>query len=137
MIEIVRQAIDVAGMLAELTHPADGAQALFLGNVRDHHEGRGVRYLEYDAYEEMAVAQLEAVRTTMLDRFEIRDLAIVHRIGRIEIGEAAVAVLAVSAHRGPAFDACRTTMDTVKKTVPIFKREFYEDGDRWIEGGTT
>ncbi len=136
MIEIVREEIDVAGMLRELAHPADGAQALFLGNVRDHHDGRGVRHLEYDAYEEMALAQLAAVRKAMLERFEIRDLAIVHRIGRIEIGAAAVAVLAVAPHRAPAFDACRTAMDTVKESVPIFKREFYEDGDRWIEGGT-
>ena len=136
MIEIVREPIDVAALLGAMSHPADGAQALFLGNVRDHHEGRSVEYLEYEAYEPMAVAQMGGIRDAALERFDVRDIGVIHRIGRIDIGGAAVAVVAASAHRAPAFEACRWVMDEIKERVPIFKREFYEDGDRWIEGGT-
>jgi len=135
-VRIVHEPIDTAAMFSELASPRDGAQALFLGVVRDHHEGRSVEHLEYEAYEPMALAKLREIRERALARFEVRDVAIVHRLGRLEIGEASVAVLVVSAHRGAAFDAVRFTMDVLKEEVPIFKREFYADGDRWIEGGT-
>jgi len=136
VIRIVEEAIDVGAMLAALADPRDGAQALFLGVVRDHHEGRSVKSLAYEAYGPMARTELEKIRSRALAQFEIRDLAVVHRVGPVAIGEAAVAVLAVSAHREPAFDACRFAMDAIKASVPIFKKEHYADGSRWIEGGT-
>lgn len=135
-VHIVREPIDTADLLVRMSHPSDGAQALFLGNVRDHHDGRTVLHLEYEAYEPMALAQLRAICEKAIEAHEVRDVGVIHRIGRIDIGEAAVAVLAVSSHRAAAFSACKWAMDEIKQRVPIFKREFYADGDRWIEGGT-
>jgi len=134
MIDIVRGPIDVDRLERELRHPSDGAGVLFRGVVRDHAEGRRVVRLEYEAYEEMARETLASIRTRALDRYEVRDVAIVHRIGRVEIGEASVAVLVVASHRAPAFDACRFVIDALKAEAPIFKREFFEDGSRWVEG---
>jgi molybdopterin synthase catalytic subunit len=134
MIEIVREPIDLARLRRELLRASDGACVVFEGVVRDHASGRRVIRLEYEAYEEMAASKLEEIRRGILDRHEVRDVAIAHRIGPLEIGETAVAVVVAAAHRGPAFDACRLAMDAIKAEVPIFKHEFYEDGDRWIEG---
>ena len=134
MVEIIREPIDARRLRESFEDPADGASVLFEGIVRNHSGGRPVLRLEYEAYEEMAVAKLEEIRGRAIERFDVRDIAIVHRIGRLEIGESSVAVLVRSAHRAEAFDACRYVIDTLKSEVPIFKHEFYEDGDRWIEG---
>ncbi len=138
MIELGKDPIDATALLARVLAPTDGAQALFLGVVRDHHEGRSVERLEYEAYEPMAQAKLQEIRERALERFDVREIGIAHRLGRLEIGEASVAVVVASSHRGPAFEACRFVMDVLKEEVPIFKKEFYADGtgDRWIEGGT-
>ena len=113
--------------------PEMGAVVTFSGNVRDHNRGRRVEYLEYDAYRPMAEKQLRAIAQEAVDRWQCR-IAIQHRVGRLEIGEPSVLVVAACAHRGDAFDACRYAIDTLKERVPIWKREVREDGEVWIEG---
>lgn len=115
---------------------ADGAVATFLGLVRNHHAGRSVRYLEYEAYEPLAVKTFERIAAEAAARWPGVRLALHHRVGRLEIGEASVAIAASSAHRADAFAACRYTIERVKQIAPIWKREFFEGGDVWIEGAT-
>jgi molybdopterin synthase catalytic subunit len=94
-----------------------------------------VRFLEYDAYEAMALKKLEEVGARAKSDYAIRDIAIVHRLGHMDVGECSIVIAVASAHRAPAFDACRYAIDTIKQFVPIWKKEFYEDGEVWIEGG--
>jgi molybdopterin synthase catalytic subunit len=107
---------------------------VFEGVVRNQTRGRTTLYLDYEAYEEMALEQLELLADEALRRFQIRDVAIVHRLGRLEIGETSVLIAVLSAHRGAAFDACRWLIDTLKGTVPIWKKEYFEDGAVWADG---
>jgi molybdopterin synthase catalytic subunit len=132
---LVREPIDVRIVAGGLQKPEDGAVVVFEGAVRNHSHDKAVRHLEYDAYESMALKKLEEIGSRAKDQFAIRDIAIVHRLGYMEIGELSVVIAVASAHRGPAFDACRFAIDTVKEIVPIWKKEFYEDGEVWIEGG--
>jgi molybdopterin synthase catalytic subunit len=125
-IQLVREPIDLAGLQA--TNPADGALCLFVGVVRDHNGGRRVLRLEYEAYEEMALALMEKIAAECRERWRVTDVRIVHRLGRLAIGEASVAVAVASPHRREAFEACRHAIDTLKATVPIWKKEFYADG---------
>jgi MoaE-MoaD fusion protein len=131
---IVRQVIDTPQTVAGLKRGADGAALAFEGVVRDQTRGRKTLYLDYEAYEEMALAQMESLAVQALERFQIRDVAIVHRLGRLEIGETSVLVAVASAHRAAAFDACRWLIDTLKRTVPIWKKEYFEDGAVWADG---
>ena len=131
---MVRAAIDTEGIVARLKRGEDGAVVVFEGVVRNQTRGRETRYLDYEAYEAMAVQQMEALAQQALKQFEIRDVAIVHRLGRLEIGETSVLIAVVSAHRGAAFDACRWLIDTLKRTVPIWKKEYFEDGAVWADG---
>jgi len=131
-VRLVREPIDVAALQA--TAPADGALCLFVGVVRDHNEGRRVLRLEYEAYEEMALPLMETIAAEARRRWAVSDLRIVHRLGRLEIGDASVAVAVAAAHRGDAFEACRYAIDTLKASVPIWKKEFYADGTAWREG---
>jgi molybdopterin synthase catalytic subunit/molybdopterin converting factor small subunit len=131
---IVRERIDTQAVLAELKQPSDGAVVVFEGVVRDHTRGRRTLYLEYEAYEEMALKQMEALAGQALRQFPVRDVAIVHRLGRLEIGETSVLIAVASAHRTAAFDACRWLIDTLKRTVPIWKKEYFEDGAVWADG---
>ena len=112
----------------------DGAVTSFLGLVRNHNRGRGVRYLEYEAYEPLALKAFERILAEASARWPEVALGIHHRIGRIEIGEASVAIAAASAHRADAFAACRYAIERVKQIAPIWKREFFDGGDVWIEG---
>ena len=114
----------------------DGAVATFLGVVRNHNAGRRVQYLEYEAYDALARRAFERIAAEVAARWPGVRLALHHRIGRLEIGEASVAIAAASAHRGEAFAACRYTIERVKQIAPIWKREFFEGGDVWIEGAT-
>ncbi len=134
MFRLVREPVDVAALRDSLLRPEDGAVTVFEGVVRNHARGKQVLYLEYHAYESMALRQMEQIACEARKRFDIRDIGVVHRLGRLEHGECSVAIVVVSAHRGPAFEACRFAIDTLKKTVPIWKKEFYEDGEVWIEG---
>ena len=113
---------------------SDGAIVTFLGLVRNHNVGRRVRYLEYDAYEPLAQKTFERIASEVRDRWPGAQLALHHRVGRLEIGEASVAIAAASAHRGDAYAACRYAIERVKQIAPIWKREFFEGGDSWIEG---
>jgi molybdopterin synthase catalytic subunit len=131
---IVREKINTQQVLDKIKQPEDGAAVVFEGVVRNNTRGRRTLYLDYEAYQGMALKQLEGLSSRALSEFKIRDLAIVHRLGRIEIGETSVLIVVASAHRGAAFDACRWLIDALKKTVPIWKKEHFEDGAVWADG---
>ncbi len=131
---IVHRKIDTQTIVDSLKRPEDGAVAVFEGIVRNHSRGRRTLYLDYEAYESMAQKQLEALATEALSKFAVRDVRIVHRLGRLEIGETSVLIVVASAHRGAGFDACRWLIDTLKRTVPIWKKEYFEDGAVWADG---
>jgi MoaE-MoaD fusion protein len=132
--EIVRDPIDRQSVVARLKRGEDGAAVIFEGVVRKQSRGRKTLYLDYEAYEEMALQQLEALAEQALKQFKVRDVALVHRLGRLEIGETSVLIVVASAHRAAAFDACRWLIDTLKRTVPIWKKEYFEDGAVWADG---
>ncbi|ANM29107.1 hypothetical protein ABI59_05085 [Acidobacteria bacterium Mor1] len=129
-----QEPIDLNDLLEPLQHDTDGAMALFVGKTRDHHQGRRVERLEYHAYEEMAARELRKVADQAAAQFAITAISLVHRLGVVAIGEASVAVAVVAPHRGAAFDACRFAIDTLKESVPIWKKERFEDGEAWVEG---
>jgi molybdopterin synthase catalytic subunit len=131
-VRLVREPIDVASLAA--TTPGDGAACLFVGVVRNENGGRPVLRLEYEAYEEMAVRLMEEIAAETVARFPVTAVRLVHRLGRLEIGEASVAVAVSSPHRAEAFAACRFAIDTLKSKVPIWKKEFYADGSAWLDG---
>ena len=135
MAELTREPIEVERLLADAARPDCGATALFLGTTRDHHEGRRVTRLAYEAYEPMALAALEALEHAAIAHFEIAGCRIVHRLGEVPLTEASVAVVVAAGHRAPAFEACRWAMDELKRSVPIWKKEFFaEGGEAWVEG---
>jgi molybdopterin synthase catalytic subunit/molybdopterin converting factor small subunit len=131
---LVRDRIDSQPLLAAIRKPSDGAVAVFEGIVRDHSRGRRTLFLEYEAYEPMAARELEKLATEALIHFAIRDVVMVHRLGRLEIGETSVLIAVASAHRAPAFEACRWLIDTLKQTVPVWKKEHFVDGAIWADG---
>ncbi|MEY2414385.1 MAG: MoaE-MoaD fusion protein [Acidobacteriaceae bacterium] len=133
-VAIVREGIDTNAVLERVKRPEDGAVVVFEGIVRDNTLGRRTLYLDYEAYEEMALKQMDALAERALAEFKIRDAAIVHRLGRLEIGETSVLIVVASAHRAAAFDASRWLIDTLKRTVPIWKKEHFEDGIVWADG---
>ncbi len=133
-VRIVHERIVPHDIVPPRERPEDGAIVIFDGVVRNHSRNRRTLYLVYEAYEEMALKQLRVLAAEALQRFGIRDVAIVHRVGRIEIGESSVLIAVYSAHRAAAFDACRYVIDTLKKTVPIWKKEYFEDGAVWADG---
>jgi len=133
-VAIVRKRIETASVLESIKRPEDGAAAVFEGIVRNNTRGRRTLYLDYEAYEEMALKQMEDLADRALADFKIRDVAIVHRLGRLEIGETSVLIVVASPHRAAAFDACRWLIDTLKRTVPIWKKENFEDGAVWADG---
>jgi molybdopterin synthase catalytic subunit len=116
--------------------PSDGAVVTFLGLVRNHNLGRRIRYLEYEAYEPLALKAFERIAAEIAARWPGTRLALHHRVGRLDIGEASVAIASSSPHRGNAYAACRYAIERVKQIAPIWKREFFEGGDVWIEGAT-
>ncbi len=134
VVRLVRDSIDLAALRKQFVQPEDGAVIVFEGTVRNHARGRRVRFLEYHAYETMALKKLGEIASQALASYAIRDIAILHRLGLIQHGECSVAILVAAEHRHPAFEACRYAIDTLKKIVPIWKKEFYEDGEVWIEG---
>jgi molybdopterin synthase catalytic subunit len=114
----------------------DGAVVTFLGLVRNHNQGRRVQYLEYEAYEPLALKAFERIDREVRERWPGMRLALHHRTGRLEIGEASVAIVTASPHRADAFAACRYVIERVKQIVPVWKREYFDGGDVWIEGAT-
>jgi molybdopterin synthase catalytic subunit len=133
-IALVREAIDAAGLVAEMKAGADGAVCVFDGIVRDNTRGRRTLHLDYEAYDEMALAQMKQLAAEAVAKFGVRDVAVVHRLGRLAVGETSVLIVVASAHRGAAFDACRWLIDTLKKQVPIWKKEQFVDGAVWADG---
>ena len=131
---ITRDPIDGSGILARLKQGEDGAAIVFEGVVRNQTRGRKTLFLDYEAYEGMALAQLQALAEQATKEFKIRDVAVVHRLGRLQIGETSVLIVVAAAHRAAAFDACRWLIDTLKRTVPIWKKEYFEDGAVWADG---
>ncbi len=126
--------IDRLAVLKAVFRPDAGAVVTFDGTVRNHARGKPVTHLYYETYREMALREMENIRQRALQQWSLGELAIVHRVGRLDIGESSVFVAVSSAHRAEAFQACRFTIDTLKTTVPIWKREHYQDGEVWIEG---
>lgn len=127
--------IDVAAVLATVGDPADGAVLLFLGNVRNHNEGREVVGIRYDSYRAMAEQVLAEIAGEAAVRLGTDRIAIVHRIGQLEIGETSVAIAVSSPHRAEAFDAARYIIEEIKRRLPIWKEELYPEGEaRWLEG---
>lgn len=131
---IVRDSIDMQSVLHGLKQGEDGAAVVFEGVVRNQTRGRQTRYLDYEAYEEMALDQMEILAKRALQQFKVRDVALVHRLGRLQIGETSVLIVVAAAHRADAFDGCRWLIDTLKRTVPIWKKEYFEDGAVWADG---
>ncbi len=132
MIEVTQEQIRLESVFDRVRRDGCGAVVSFVGTVRDNSEGKRVLYLEYDAYPEMAKKKLADIAREIKDKWHIGDVAITHRLGRIEIGEIAVAVAVSSAHRRQAFAACQYAIDRIKEVVPIWKKEFYEEGSAWI-----
>jgi MoaE-MoaD fusion protein len=133
-IRLQREPIDPAHFLQQLKSGSDGAVAIFDGIVRDNTRGRRTLYLDYEAYEEMALDQMSRLADEATQHFGVRKVALVHRLGRLQIGETSVWIAVASAHRAQAFDACRWIIDMLKKTVPIWKKEYFEDGAVWADG---
>ena len=134
MFQLTNDVINTFAVTQNLKSGEDGALVVFEGVVRNNARGKSVRFLEYEAYEPMALKKLEEVGLLTKSKFDIRDIAIVHRLGHMEVGECSTLIIIASAHRAEAFDACRFAIDTIKQIVPIWKKEFYADGEVWIEG---
>ena len=134
VIQITRDALDRDALVAAVSHPGVGGIVIFEGVVRDNARGKQVRYLEYDVYPEMAIRQIRAIIAEAEKRWGVERVAVAHRIGRIEIGEASVMIVVATPHRAEAFEACRYIIDTLKTTVPIWKKEVATDGEEWVEG---
>lgn len=134
LVQIVRQPIEPLALVNHVRGPGDGAVASFDGCARDNSGGRATLYLEYEGYEPMALAKMREICAQTRERFPIHRLAVVHRLGRLEIGETSVFIAVSAPHRGPAFEACRYAIDTLKRIVPIWKKEFFADGAVWAEG---
>jgi molybdopterin synthase catalytic subunit len=134
LIAIVRERIDTDTVLTTIKQPEDGAVVVFEGIVRNHTRDRRTLFLEYEAYDEMATKQLQSLAEQARSQFSIREVAIVHRLGRLEIGQTSVLIAVASAHRAAAFEACRWLIDTLKRSVPIWKKEHFEGGAVWADG---
>lgn len=134
LVRLVRERIATDEIVAGMKAPADGAVVAFEGIVRDNSKGRRTLHLEYEAYQPMALAQMRRIAAEMRASFDIHRSALVHRLGRLDIGETSVLIVVASAHRRAAFDACRYGIDTLKSSVPIWKKEFFADGAVWAEG---
>ena len=131
-IHITHDVLDVGAVTELVRHPGAGAIATFVGTTRDHTGNRRVLRLEYEAYRPMADEQLQRVADEMRDQWDLTGVAIHHRLGRLEIGEASLVVAVSSAHRQAAFEACHFSIDRIKQIVPIWKKEFFEGGEVWV-----
>src|ERR1700730_510320 len=131
---LVQEPIDRVALAAHVRDNGDGAIVVFDGFVRDHSKNRRTLYLEYEAYESMALAKIQEIAVHLHNQFSIHRVAMVHRLGRLEIGETSVYIAVSAPHRSAAFAACRYAIDTLKRTVPIWKKEYFEDGSVWADG---
>ncbi|OAI44523.1 hypothetical protein AYO38_00045 [bacterium SCGC AG-212-C10] len=134
LIRVTEDVLSPAEAIAAVESPRAGAVDLFLGNVRDNNLGRGVSYLVYDAYPSMAEKVMREIAEEAKTRFAIESVAVLHRTGRLEIGETSLLVAVGSGHRRAAFEGCHWLVDEIKKRVPVWKKEVWDDGEEWIEG---
>lgn len=134
IIELVHKPINPPVLVSSVRGAEDGAIVVFDGFVRNHSKNRRTLYLEYEAYESMALSKIQEIAAHIHEHFAIHRVVIVHRLGRLEIGETSVFIAVSAAHRVAAFDACRYAIDTLKRTVPIWKKEYFEDGSVWADG---
>ena len=134
VIELVREPIDPLPLVRPLRAPEDGAIVTFDGFVRNQSHDRATLYLDYEAYESMALGKMREIAAELHEKYPIDRVLIVHRLGRLEIGETSVFIAVSAPHRAAAFDACRFAIDTLKRTVPIWKKEYFEDGAVWADG---
>ena len=133
IVEITREPIDEARLVAEVNRPGNGGICTFHGVVRDNLDGRPVVKLAYEAFEPMALAKLREIVNEVRERWEATDVAVVHRVGELQVGEPSIVIAVGAPHRTEAFAACRYVIDTLKTTVPIWKKEYFEDGAVWVE----
>lgn len=134
IIELVRESIDPSPLIDHVRALEDGAIVTFDGFVRNQSHNRTTLYLDYEAYESMALTKMREIAAELHEKHRIHRVAIVHRLGRLEIGETSVFIAVSAPHRAAAFDACRFAIDTLKRTVPIWKKEYFEDGAVWADG---
>jgi MoaE-MoaD fusion protein len=134
LILLVDKAIDADALIRHVRTGADGAIVTFDGCVRNQSHGRRTLYLDYEAYESMALAKMREIAAEAHTKFPIDRVAVAHRLGRLEIGETSVFIAVSAPHRAAAFDACRHIIDTLKRSVPIWKKEYFEDGAVWADG---
>ena len=132
--DLTREPIDAVKLVAAAKRSEDGAVVVFDGIVRNHSRGRQTLYLDYEAYEEMALKQMDELSREARSRFSVRQVTIIHRLGRLHVGETSVLIVVASAHRAQAYEASRWLIDTLKKTVPIWKKETFVDGAVWADG---
>jgi MoaE-MoaD fusion protein len=134
LILLVQKTIDADALVRHVRTASDGAIVTFDGCVRNQSHGRPTLYLHYEAYESMALAKMREIAAEVHAKFPIDRVAIAHRLGRLEIGETSVLIAVSAAHRAAAFEACRFAIDTLKRSVPIWKKEYFEDGAVWADG---
>ena len=134
IIQLTREPLDRNALVAAVTHASVGGIVIFEGVVRDNARGKQVSHLEYDVYPEMAMQQIREIIVEAEKRWAVDSVAVAHRIGRLEIGEASVIIVVATPHRAEAFEACRYIIDTLKTTVPIWKKEVAVNGEEWVEG---
>jgi molybdopterin synthase catalytic subunit len=132
MIQLTEQTIDIQHVIASVEADSAGAIDVFIGTVRNNSNSKAVIRLEYEAYDSMALKKMHAIAEEAKAKWPVQKAAIVHRKGRLEIGEVAVVVAVSTPHRKAAFEACQFIIDTVKQVVPIWKKEFYKDGEVWV-----
>ena len=131
---ITGENISASDLARSLQAPSDGAVVTFEGVVRDHSNGQKTLYLEYEAYEPMAIRKMEEIGAEAKEKFAIHSVGVIHRTGKLEIGETSVAIVVTAAHRRPAFEACHYLIDRLKQVVPVWKKEYFEGGAVWVEG---
>ena len=133
-IQLTREPLNRDALIGAVSHSSVGGLVVFEGVVRDNARGKQIRYLEYEVYPEMAEQQIRTIIAEAERRWGVERVAVAHRFGRLEIGEASVIIVVAAPHRAEAFDACRYIIDTLKTTVPIWKKEVASNGEEWIEG---
>lgn len=131
-IKILDAPLDVQSCIEWALLPACGGSTVFIGTVRNETNGKKVKQLQFEAYETMALKEMEKIALYVLNKWPVFKIAIHHRTGILQIGETAVVIVVSAAHRDAAFDACRYAIDTLKQTVPIWKKEFFDDGEVWV-----
>jgi molybdopterin synthase catalytic subunit len=132
--QLVREPIDMAALAGHVRAPEDGAIVTFDGFVRNQSHNRPTLYLDYEAYESMALVKMREIGDQLHEKYRIHRVAMIHRLGRLEIGETSVFIAVSAPHRAASFEACRFAIDTLKRTVPIWKKEYFEDGAVWADG---